>query len=242
MSTSAPSEETRTSVFIFQGNGAVLFCILEVIHHARAKDEGDEHIILRTSLLTMPIYFDNQLTIVPVQPLKGQWFIRIDQFWVTSCAALWGQTEAWLAMQSGMLSNAQAWLTAHQHAELNSLAKCFPFTLTSDTHIKLWMLLDTKIKTPHILVKLFSIHIIGQFKESQQVLHKTLNMFDETGSHRWMDTDIYLDSSKLWITFYYIEQYMPSYRRKQKQQLHSTKQDCNSHHAYLTTIMHRQQQ
>lgn len=50
----------------------MLFCILEVIHHAWAKDEGDEYIILRTSLLTMPIYFDNQLTIVPVQPLKGQ--------------------------------------------------------------------------------------------------------------------------------------------------------------------------
>lgn len=116
---------------------AVLFCILEVIHHTRAKD--DEHIILRTSPLTMPIYFDNQLTIVPVQPLKGQWFIRIDQFWVTSCAALLGQTEAWQAVQSGMLSNAQAWLTAHQHAELNSLAKCFPFTLTLDTHIQLWI-------------------------------------------------------------------------------------------------------
>lgn len=103
------------------------------------KRQNDEHIIPRTSPLTMPIYFDNQLTIVPVQPLKGQWFIRIDQFWVTSCAALLGQTEAWLAVQSGMLSNAQAWLTAHQHAELNSLAKCFPFTLTLDTHIKLWI-------------------------------------------------------------------------------------------------------
>lgn len=34
------------------------------------RRRGDEHIILRTSLLTMPIYFDNQLTIVPVQPLK----------------------------------------------------------------------------------------------------------------------------------------------------------------------------
>ena len=131
------------SGFILRGGTAprlaVLSGILEVIHHARAKRQSDEHIILRTSLLTMPIYFDNQLTIVPVQPLKGQWFIRIDQFWVTSCAALWGQTEAWLAVQSGMLSNAQAWLTAHQHAELNSLAKCFPFTLTSDTHIKLWI-------------------------------------------------------------------------------------------------------
>lgn len=103
------------------------------------KRQSDEHIILRTSLLTMPIYFDNQLTIVPVQPLKERWFIRIDQFWVTSCAALLGQTEAWLAVQSGMLSNAQAWLTAHQHAELKSLAKCFPFTLTLDTHIKLWI-------------------------------------------------------------------------------------------------------
>lgn len=104
------------------------FNILEVILHARAKTQSDEHIILRTSFLTMPIYFDNQLTIVPVQPLKAVWwFIRIDQFWVTSCAALWGQTEAWLAVQSGMLSNAQAWLTAHQHAELNSLAERIPF-------------------------------------------------------------------------------------------------------------------
>lgn len=90
-------------------------------HASRSgKRQSDEHIIQRTSLLTMPIYFDNQFTIVPVQLLKGQWFIRIDQFWVTSCAALWGQTEAWLAVQSGMLSNARAWLTAHQHAELNS--------------------------------------------------------------------------------------------------------------------------
>lgn len=112
------------------------------------KRQKDEHIIPRTSLLTMPIYFDNQLTIVPVQPLKGQWFIRIDQFWVTSCAALWGQTEAWLAVQSGMLSNAQAWLTAHQHAELNSLAKGFPF-IPSHTHIKLWMLpcIEIKLRT-----------------------------------------------------------------------------------------------
>lgn len=54
-----------------------------------------------------------------------------------------------------------------------------------------------KNKTPHILVKLSSIHIIGQFKESQQVLHKTLNMFDNTGSHRRMDTNIHLESSKL---------------------------------------------
>lgn len=90
-------------------------------HASRSgKRQSDEHIIQRTSLLTMPIYFDNQFTIVPVKLLKGQWFIRIDQFWVTSCAALWGQTEAWLAVQSGMLSNARAWLTAHQHAELNS--------------------------------------------------------------------------------------------------------------------------
>lgn len=90
-------------------------------HASRSgKRQSDEHIIQRTSLLTMPIYFDNQFTIVPVQLLKGQWFIRIDQFWVASCAALWGQTEAWLAVQSGMLSNARAWLTAHQHAELNS--------------------------------------------------------------------------------------------------------------------------
>lgn len=93
-------------------------------HASRSgKRHSDEHIIQRTSLLTMPIYFDNQFTIVPVQLLKGQSFIRIDQFWVTSCAALWGQTEAWLAVQSGMLSNARAWLTAHQHAELNSRTK-----------------------------------------------------------------------------------------------------------------------
>lgn len=154
---------TPASVFIFQGNGAAIGrAFLRFRGHISrsGKRQSDEHIIPRTSLLTMPIYFDNQLTIVPVQPLKGQWFIRIDQFWVTSCAALWGQTEAWLAVQSGMLSNAQAWLTAHQHAELNSLAKCFPFTLTSDTHIKLWMLLDIETKPRHILLQLFCIHII----------------------------------------------------------------------------------
>lgn len=111
---------TLASEFILQGNGAT---IGSAFRHfgghtsCTGKRPSDEHIILRTSLLTMPIYFDNQLTVVPVQPLKGQWFIRIDQFWVTSCAAVWGQTEAWLAVQSGMLSNAQAWLTAHQHAE-----------------------------------------------------------------------------------------------------------------------------
>lgn len=56
-------------------------------HTSRSGErQSDEHIIRRTSPLTMPIYFDNQLTIVPVRPLKGQWFIRIDQFWVTSCA------------------------------------------------------------------------------------------------------------------------------------------------------------
>lgn len=135
---------------------AVFFCILEVIHLTRAKD--DEHIILRTSPLTMPIYFDNQLTIVPVQPLKGQWFIRIDQFWVTSCAALLGQTEAWLAVQSGMLSNAQAWLTAHQHAELNSLAKCFPFTLTLDTHIQLWISPYIEICPTHSFATFLHLH------------------------------------------------------------------------------------
>lgn len=137
-------------------------------HASRSgKRQSNEHIIQRTSLLTMPIYFDNQFTIVPVQLLKGQWFIRIDQFWVTSCAALWGQTEAWLAVQSGMLSNARAWLTAHQHAELNSRTeekknktkpkKCFPlFALTSNTHIKLWMLpCGKKIKIPHILWQTF---------------------------------------------------------------------------------------
>lgn len=133
---------TLASEFILQRNGATIGSAFQHFesHTSRSgKRQSDEHIILRTSHLTMPIYFDNQLTIVPVQPLKGQWFIRIDQFWVTSCAALWGQTEPWLTVQSGMLSNAQAWLTAHQHAELNSLAKCFPFTLTSDTHIKLWI-------------------------------------------------------------------------------------------------------
>lgn len=141
----ARQERQRVDSFCEGGNGATIGSAFRHFggHTSRSgkkkKRRSDEHIILRTSLLTMPIYFDNQLTIVPVQPLKGQWFIRIDQFWVTSCAALWGQTEAWLAVQSGMLSNAQAWLTAHQHAELNSLAKCFPFTLTSDTHIKLWI-------------------------------------------------------------------------------------------------------
>lgn len=38
----------------------------EVMHHARARDGSDEHIIQRASLLTEPIYFDNQFTIVPV--------------------------------------------------------------------------------------------------------------------------------------------------------------------------------
>lgn len=141
------------------------------------RRRGDEHIILRTSLLTMPIYFDNQLTIVPVQPLKERWFIRIDQFWVTSCAALWGQTEAWLAVQSGMLSNAQAWLTAHQHAGLKSLDKCFPFTPTSDTHIKLWI---SAVKcAPHVLLHLHCVHIMRHFKQSEQFLSKTLNIFDD---------------------------------------------------------------
>lgn len=139
---------TLASMIIFQGNTATISIAFLCFgnHTSWAKRQSNEHIILRTELLTMPIYFDNQLTIVPVWLLKGQWCIRIDQFWVTSCAALWGQTEAWLAVQSGMLSNAQAWLTAHQHAELNSLAKCIPFTLTSKTHIKLWIVLCIKIK------------------------------------------------------------------------------------------------
>lgn len=135
-------------------------------HTSRSgKRQSDEHITLRTSPLTRPIYFDNQLTIVPVQPLKGQWFIRIDQFWVTSCAALWGQTEAWLAVQSGMLSNAQAWLTAHQHAELNSLAKCFFPFYPDITHSYKTMNLST---LKHILC----IHMKWTFSFLTQKINK----------------------------------------------------------------------
>lgn len=43
----------------------------EVMHHARARDGSDEHIIQRASLLTEPIYFDNQFTIVPVAAWKN---------------------------------------------------------------------------------------------------------------------------------------------------------------------------
>lgn len=48
-----------------RGGGAVGVAS-EVLHHARARDGSDEHIIQRASLLTEPIYFDNQFAIVPV--------------------------------------------------------------------------------------------------------------------------------------------------------------------------------
>lgn len=208
------------SEFILQGNGATIGSAFQHFggHTSHwGKRQSDEHIILRTSLLTMPIYFDNQLTIVPVQPLKGQWYIRIDQFWVTSCAALWGQTEAWLAVQSGMLSNAQGWLTAHQHAELNSLAKCFPFTLTTDIHIKLWISRSCYLhqnKPPHIHLQIICIHIIRHFKKkkskSKHFLHKTLNMFDDKPQENRNKCSS--RQLKLWVTLHYIKHYMPSYK------------------------------
>lgn len=138
---------------------------LEVVHDGGRR--GDEHIIPRISLLTMPIYFDNQLTVVPVQPPMGQWFIGIDQFWVTSCAAVWGQTQAWLAVQSGVLSNARPWLTAHQHAELNSLAKCFPFAPISHSYTTMNARLhwNKTLSHSHILLLHFSIHMIRQLRE-----------------------------------------------------------------------------
>lgn len=150
---------------------AVLPNVLETIHQCRNKRQSDEHIIRRTLVLTMAIYFDKQLTIVSMHLLKGQWFIRIDQFRVTSCASLWGQTQAWTVVQSGMLSNAQAWLTAHQHAEWNRLAKCCLFTLTLDTHIKLGFSLRggslhkyTQLNCFHTKQFLICIYIIKHLK------------------------------------------------------------------------------
>lgn len=140
--------------------------VLEVVHDGRRR--WDEHIIPRISLLTMPIHFDNQLTVVPVQPPLGQWFIRIDQFWVASCAAVWGQTQAWLAVQSGVLSNARPWLTAHQHAELNRLNVSL---LGYHTHIQLWMLVYAEIR-PSLVCTFslhFCIHMIRQLREKSTI-------------------------------------------------------------------------
>lgn len=175
----------------------------------------------------MPVYFDNQLTIVPVQPLKGRWFIRIDQFWVISCAALWGQTEAWLVVQSGMLSNAQAWLTAHQHAELNSLAKCFPFTLTQ-TLIKLW------ISSSGFFYCTFSSAFTSSdiSRKSKQFLHKTQNMFHGKKT----DRNISPGQLKIWITCHYIN--MLSYKSETITTVTQHWHDSNCCHAYLTTSMH----
>lgn len=130
---SAPRVSAPVSTVWYLSHCQRSSAVLEVVHGGHRC--WDEHIIPpRISLLTMPIYFDNQLTVVPLQPPVGQRFIRIDQFWVASCAAVWGQTQAWLAVQSGVVSNARPWLTAHQHAELNSLAKCFPFAPISHSN------------------------------------------------------------------------------------------------------------
>lgn len=159
--------------------------VLEVVHDGRRR--WDEHIIPRISLLTMPIHFDNQLTVVPVQPPLGQWFIRIDQFWVASCAAVWGQAQAWLAVQSGVLSNARPWLTAHQHAELNSLAKCFPFAIShSYTTMNACLRWNKTLARLHILVTFLHSH-------DQTVERKVNNIpdtLDDTGSRGEKDYTI----------------------------------------------------
>lgn len=71
------SEEGNTSRAFFGGGGVaagegVVGVASEVMHHARARDGSDEHIIQRASLLTELIYFDNQFTIVPVAAWVGR--------------------------------------------------------------------------------------------------------------------------------------------------------------------------
>lgn len=130
----------------------------------------------KISFLTMPIYFDNQLTLVPVQPPMGQWFIRIDQFWVASCAAVWGQTQAWLAVQSGVLSNARPWLTAHQHAELNSLAKCFPFAPISHSYTTM----NARLRWNKTLTRLHILLL--HFCTFERKVNNFPDILDDTGS------------------------------------------------------------
>lgn len=192
VSTPAARQEKPTSEFIFAGGTAPRLAALFGRfggHTSRSgKRQSDEHIIVRTPLFWQcPSILIISRLLCQCSLWRGQWFIRIDQFRVTSCAALWGQTEAWLAVQSGMLSNAQAWLTAHQHAELNSLAKCFPFALTSDTHIKLWISRSGSVHSNKPPTHSTS-HMIRHFKNS--FLCKTLNMYDDMPQ----DTDIHLDN------------------------------------------------
>lgn len=158
--------------------------VLEVVQGGSRG--GNEHIIPRISLLTMPIYFDNQLTVVPVQPPVGQWFIRIDQFWVASCAAVWGRTQAWLAVQSGMLSNARPWLAAHQHAELNSFAKCFPFAPISHSYTTMNACLrwNETLACSQILLLHFCIHMIRQLWEKST--HSMTQVAAGEGLHRFI--------------------------------------------------------
>lgn len=180
----------------------------------------------------MPIYFDNQLTVVPVQPPLGQWFIRIDRFWVASCAAVWGQTQAWQAVQSGVLSNARPWLTAHQHAESNSLAKCFPFAPISHSYTTMNACLRSNKTFAHSHILL--LHFCT-FERKVNNIPDTLN---DTGSRRRRITHIHLKTLKLWITFHYIKQHM---LRRQWPRLHSTN-TATAHHAVLVDRHAHQQQ
>lgn len=72
-----PKRGTQAELFLGRGGGVaagegVVGVASEVMHHARARDGSDEHIIQRASLLTELIYFDNQFTIVPVAAWVGE--------------------------------------------------------------------------------------------------------------------------------------------------------------------------
>lgn len=231
----APQVSAAVSMVWYLSRCQCSSAVLEVVHGGRRC--GDEHIIPQISLLTMPIYFDNQLTVVPVQPPVGQWFIRIDQFWVASCAAVWGQTQAWLAVQSGVLSNARPWLTAHQHAELNSLAKCFPFSPVSRSYTTM----NACLRWNKSLACSFAHSLVTFLHSHNQTVERKVDYIpdtlDDTGNRRRRIAHIHLKTLKLWITFHYIKQHM---LRRQWRQLHSTS-TANAHHAALDDRHARQQ-